>query len=431
MDPIYQDCILLHVDADGFFASVEQALNPALRGRPVATGAERGIIAAASYEAKARGVSRSLTIQEAKTLCPDLVIVPSDYESYALYSQRMFAILRRYTPLVEEYSIDEAFADLSGCGHCLNRPLEDVAAALRQDVHAELGITVSVGISLSKTLAKACSKFRKPNGQTIVRREHLSCLLRRIPIGKVWRIGPASTAKLQARGIDTAEAFTQMDPAAVLHLLHQPGFDTWREVRGSRAIPLDLQAKQRWDTMMKGHTFAPPSNDPRFIFAEAIHNLGAAFAKLRRHGHLAKELGLSLREKDYTHSWAAQALPQPTCHDAEAALALRVLFQTLFVPVKTYRSTFVWLGGLLREDGRQLDLFTDTPEREALGRLDAAVDQIRARYGQEALAPAGMLNRRLKPVHARDAAPGRFRDLLAGEGARRLAIPRLTLTNAV
>src|SRR5450759_1273607 len=115
MATAFEDCTLLHVDADGFFAAVEQALNPSLRGRPVVTGAERGIIAAASYEAKACGVSRGLQLHEAKRLCPDLVILPSDYESYSLYSQRMFEILRRFTPLVEEYSIDEAFADLSGC----------------------------------------------------------------------------------------------------------------------------------------------------------------------------------------------------------------------------------------------------------------------------------------------------------------------------
>ena len=137
------------------------------------TGAERGIIAAASYEAKALGIRRGLQLHEAKRLCPDLVILPSDYEAYSLYSQRMFAILRRFTPLVEEYSIDEAFADLSGCGDVLVCPPETVAERLRNAVSSEMGLTVSVGISLTKTLAKLCSKFRKPNGQTVLRREHV------------------------------------------------------------------------------------------------------------------------------------------------------------------------------------------------------------------------------------------------------------------
>ena len=195
MDYLYQDCTVLHVDADGFFAGVEQALNPALRGKPVVTGAERGIIAAASYEAKAQGIKRGLQLHEAKKLCPDLVILPSDYEAYSLYSQRMFSILRRFTPNVEEYSIDEAFADLAGCGDVLGCPLETVAERLRNAVSGEMGLTVSVGISLTKTLAKLCSKFRKPNGQTILRREHIPVMLKRTPIAKVWGIGPAKARR--------------------------------------------------------------------------------------------------------------------------------------------------------------------------------------------------------------------------------------------
>jgi DNA polymerase-4/DNA polymerase V len=431
MDAAYQDCTLLHVDADGFFASVEQALNPALRGRPVATGAERGIIAAASYEAKACGVSRSLTIQEARKLCPGLVVLPSDYESYSLYAQRLFAILRRFTPLVEEYSIDEAFADLSGCGMCLQKPLETVADELRKTAKSELGITVSVGISLTKTLAKLCSKFRKPNGQTIVRREHVPVLLKRTPIAKVWGIGPASAAKLQALGIQTAYDFTRMEGAAVLRLLHKPGYGTWRELQGCRMFPIELDAKQRYDSMMKGHTFSPPDSDPRFVFSEALKNMGAVLAKLRRHAHLAKEMGLSLREKDYNHTWAALPFPSPTCHDCEAAPLLRAIFESLFVSGKTYRSTCVWLGGLVPEQGRQLDIFDDTPERQSFGKLDDVVDRINGRYGQRTVAPAALLNGKLKPVHSRDAAPERYGLLSHGEEVRHLAIPRLTLTNPV
>ena len=267
MDTPYQDCTLLHVDADGFFAGVEQALNPVLRGKPVVTGAERGIIAAASYESKALGIKRGLQLHEAKKLCPDLVILPSDYEAYSLYSQRMFAILRRFTPQVEEYSIDEAFADLNGCGDVLACPLESVAEQLRVAVANEMGLTVSVGISVNKTLAKLCSKFRKPNGQTILRREHIPVMLKRTPVAKVWGIGPASAEKLQARGIATAYDFTRMDEAAVLRLLHKPGHETWRELQGRRVFPLDFEAKRDYDSMMKGHTFSPPSDDARLVFS--------------------------------------------------------------------------------------------------------------------------------------------------------------------
>lgn len=431
MDPAYQDCTLLHVDADGFFAGVEQALNPALRGKPVVTGAERGIIAAASYEAKARGIKRGLQLHEAKTLCPDLVILPSDYEAYSLYSQRMFSILRRFTPLVEEYSIDEAFADLNGSGNVLGCPLETVAERLRNAVSSEMGLTVSVGISLTKTLAKLCSKYRKPNGQTILRREHVQIMLKRTPVAKVWGIGPASAAKLQAQGIATAYDFTCMDESKVLKLLHKPGHETWRELKGRRVLRIDLESKASYDSMMKGHTFSPPNDDPLFIFSEALRNMTAAFAKLRRHRHLAREIGLCLRLKDYTGQSAGVSLPCPTSHDCEAAPLLRQLFDALFLRGQVYRSTLVWLGGLTSECNRQLDMFEETPQRQDYGKLDAAVDRINRRYGQNAVAPAALMDGRLKPWHSRDAAPERYDVLMEGEDVRHLAIPRMTLTNPV
>ena len=431
MHPSYQDCTVLHVDADGFFAGVEQALNPALRGKPVVTGAERGIIAAASYEAKAMGITRGLQLHEAKRLCPDLVILPSDYEAYSLYAQRMFSILRRFTPNVEEYSIDEAFADLSGCGDVLGCPLESVAERLRSAVSSEMGLTVSVGISLSKTLAKLCSKFRKPNGQTLLRREHIPIMLKRTPVAKVWGIGPAGAAKLQALGILTAYDFTRMDEAKVLRLLHKPGHETWRELQGRRVLRLDLEAKTRYDSMMKGHTFSPPNDDPRFIFSEALRNMGAAFAKLRRHRHLAREIGLCLRLKDYTGQALGAPLPCPTSHDCEAAPVLRQLFDALFRQGQVYRSTLVWCGGLVAERNRQLDLFEETPQRREYGKLDEAVDRINRRYGQNAVAPAALMDGRRKPWHSRDAAPERYDTLLIGESGRHLAIPRMTLTNPV
>ena len=431
MDPLYQDCTLLHVDADGFFAGVEQALNPALRGKPVVTGAERGIIAAASYEAKALGIKRGLQLHEAKKLCPDLVILPSDYEAYSLYSQRMFEILRRFTPLVEEYSIDEAFADLSGCEDVLGCPLESVAEQLRNAVSSEMGLTVSVGISLTKTLSKLCSKYRKPNGQTILRREHVQIMLKRTPVAKVWGIGPASAAKLQAKGIVTACDFTRMDEAAVLRLLHKPGHETWLELQGRRVFPVDLEAKRSYDSMMKGHTFSPPSDDPRLVFSEALRNMTNGMAKLRRHAHLAKEIGLSLRLKDYTGQTACAPLPSATSHDCEAAPFLRALFDALYTSGQLYRSTLVWFSGLVSDHNRQLDMFEETPQRHDYGKLDAAVDRINRRYGQHAVAPAALLDRNLKPYHSRDAAPERYDTLFHGETARHLAIPRMTLANPV
>ncbi|HZX47902.1 MAG TPA: hypothetical protein VFF47_01640, partial [Nitrospirota bacterium] len=141
---------IMHMDADAFFASCEQAIHPELKGRPVITGKERGIVAAASYEAKAMGVERGMRLFEAKKVCPDVVLLPSDYETYSLFSIRMFEILRRFSPDVEEYSIDEAFVDLTGLRRRFHGPYSDIALRVQDTVVKELGISVSIGVSLTK-----------------------------------------------------------------------------------------------------------------------------------------------------------------------------------------------------------------------------------------------------------------------------------------
>ena len=154
----------MHIDADAFFASCEQAIHPELKGRPVITGKERGIVAAASYEAKAKGVERGMRLFEAKKVCPDVVILPSDYETYSLFSIRMFEILRRFSPDVEEYSIDEAFVDLTGLRRSFHGPYSDIAQRVQETVAKELGISASIGVSLTKVLAKVPQSTRNHAG---------------------------------------------------------------------------------------------------------------------------------------------------------------------------------------------------------------------------------------------------------------------------
>ena len=181
---------ILHIDADAFFTSVEQAIDPSLRGKPVVTGEERGIIACASYEAKARGVRRGIPLFKARKICPELVILPDDYETYGLYSRRMFNIMRKFTPIVEEYSVDEAFLDITGTRRIFRSSYKEIALQIQETIQKELGITVSVGLSLSKSLAKLCSKFRKPTGFTAVPGQYVHILLQKTPLGNVWGFGP-------------------------------------------------------------------------------------------------------------------------------------------------------------------------------------------------------------------------------------------------
>lgn len=195
---------ILHLDADAFFASCEQAIHPELRGKPVITGKERGIVAAASYEAKARGVKTGLSLPDAKKVCPEAIIVPSDYETYSLFSVRMFEILRRFSPDVEEYSIDEAFVDLTGLRRSFHGPYGMIARKMQETVEKELGINVSAGVSLTKVLAKIASKHGKPHGLTVIAGRDIHSYLNKLPVGKVWGIGPNTAAFLGKFGITTA-----------------------------------------------------------------------------------------------------------------------------------------------------------------------------------------------------------------------------------
>src|SRR5499426_1418243 len=173
---------ILHIDGDAFFASCEQSRRPQLQGRPVVTGKERGIAASMSYEAKARGVTRGMRISDIRKICPDAVILPSDYETYSLLSQRLFAIVRRYTPEVEEYGVDEGFADLTGLRRPLRMSYEQMAATIKRELDTELGFTFSVGLAPNKVLAKIASKWQKPSGLTAIAGHETHRYLAQLPI---------------------------------------------------------------------------------------------------------------------------------------------------------------------------------------------------------------------------------------------------------
>ena len=176
--------VILHFDGDSFFASVEQVMDYRLRGRPLVTGGERGAITSASIEAKRLGINRGVSLRDAKKLCPELVIVSSDYVSYAIFAERMYAIVREFTPLIEEYSIDECFADITGLDRVFKMSYADIAIAIKKKLETSLGLTFGVGLGPNKVLAKVASKHRKPAGFTIIRQNTLESFLKNLPIGE-------------------------------------------------------------------------------------------------------------------------------------------------------------------------------------------------------------------------------------------------------
>ena len=337
---------ILHIDGDAFFTSIEQALVPALRGKPLVTGKERGIIACASYEAKALGIKRGLSLFEAKRICPSLIILPNDYETYGLYSKRMFNILRKYTPFVEEYSVDEAFADISGMRRVFHCSYEELALRIKDDIHKELGLTVSVGLSLSKSLAKLCSKFRKPDGFTAVQGKFIHILLQKTPLETVWGFGPSTVALLQKLGLRTAYDFVTRPEIWAAKLLHKPGREMWNELRGKSMWKVSTEEKTTYGSIMKSKTFTPPSTDRSFVFAKLVRNAESAFMKARRYKLRPRMLGVVLRRQDFRHDGVEAMLSRASSSTLEVISVIKEMFDKVFVEGTEYRATLIMLAKL-------------------------------------------------------------------------------------
>ena len=420
---------ILHVDADAFYTSVEEVIHPELKGRPLVTGKERGIISCASYAAKALGIQRGRMLSEARKKCPSLVVLTSDYETYSLFSRRMFNILRRFTPCVEEYSVDEGFADLTGMQRAHRMSYKQLAETIRRTVRTELGITVSAGLSLTRTLAKQASPRRKPDGLTPVAGYHVHVLLMRIPIGDVWGIGPNAAQLLHLRGIRTAFDFVSRPERWAERLLDKPGRDLWRELRGEVVNEVDAGCRRPPLRVSKCRTFGTPSRDRDYVRARITRNLESAFIKLRRHGMKAGTLTVALRRSDFTQ-WGCEArLNRRTASTSEAMPLAMQLFDRVFVAGEAYRTAVILLGDLAEEAScEQMGLFEDRLRIEKLRRVSHAVDAVNGRYGKHTVTLGPTLGLQQHPVTARDELPWRRDHLLSGETFRkRLGIPRLAI----
>lgn len=419
---------ILHVDGDAFFASVEQALHPELKGRPVVTGKERGIIACASYEAKARGIRRGVPLGEARRMCPDLVVLPSDYETYSLYSRRMFSILRRYTPMVEEHSVDEGFADLTGLRRVFRTSYEEMARRIQRDVEKELDITVSVGLSVTKSLAKLASRYRKPRGFTVVRGPEIHRFLPHIALPDVWGFGPHTVELLTKLGLKTAYDFACRPERWAERWLGKVGRDIWHELRGEAVYPVELDVPPPKVSISKGKTFTAPSRDRDFVYARLVRNVESAFIKLRRHRLRARKILVALRWQDFRCRAVEARLSRSTSATPEVLPVVRELFDHLFEEGGTYRATLVVLEELEEDRQEQYELFEDRVRIEKWRRVSQVVDAVNAQYGKHTLSFGPSLFLRRQKKTSRDEPPWRKKDLLPGETARqRLDIPRLAL----
>ena len=376
---------ILHIDGDAFFTSCEEAIHPELRGKPIIAGGERGIVACASYAAKKKGVMRGVPLHQARKMCPGLVILPSDYETYSLFSRRMFNVMRRFTPQVEEYSIDEAFADITGMRRALRASYETIAVNIKNEIARELGITVSVGLSITKVLAKVASKHEKPNGFTFIPGRSIAKYLEHLPVEKIWGIGHATASYLNKMGVRTALEFARLPEITVRKCLTKPGIEIWQELRGESVYPVCPEEKSIYASISKTRTFSPASNNADYLFAHLMRNLESACLKARKYHLAANRIMAFLKRNDFSYTGREIRLNRPSVYPMELSIALRNLFVDVYRSEDRYRATGIVLMELSRDSNIQYTLFEDVVKAERVRDVYKVMDDVGAKYGKHSL----------------------------------------------
>ncbi len=417
---------IVHIDGDAFFASCEQARNPSFKGKPLITGKERGIASSLSYEAKACGVTRGMRLSEIKKLCPHVIILPSDYETYSLLSKRLFEIVKRYTNEVEEYSIDECFADLTGMRRPLRMNYTQIAERIQKDLSVELGFTFSVGLGPNKIIAKIGSKWKKPAGLTVIPARKIHLYLENLPVDKVWGIGTQTSAYLNKNKVFTALEFARLHEGWVKKKLTKPFREIWQELNGHFVLPLETKEKEGYASIQKVKTFTPPSSDPIYVFSQLSKNVENACMKARRYKLEAKRLYFFLKTQDFNYQGAEIRLNRPSAFPNEIIGLIRPLFNEIFNHNSQYRATGVCLFKLKPQGSLQLDLFGEALRIDKFRKIFESVDAIRQKYGKHTvcLGSSYLANQTSQRLNERGDLSERSKALLPGETMRkRLGVP--------
>ena len=320
---------ILHIDMDAFYASVEQRDNPSLRGKPVAVGGDptqRGVVAAASYEARAFGVRSAIPMSRAVRLCPSLVIVRPDFHKYRSVSQQVFEIFREVTPLVEPMSLDEAYLDVTE--NRWREPLGvNVARQIKERIKETTQLTASAGVAPNKFLAKIASGWKKPDGLTVVAPERVETFLKGLPVDALWGVGPVTAARLREHGIEKltdVRARAEADLEAVVGSLAGWLIEL-AHGRDERAVEPNRPTKSAGSE----ETYAADLESIEEIRREIDSMARDIAGWLSRKGKTARTVTIKVRYSDFTTITRSQSAPQPTS-DAEniAARAIKLLDKT-------------------------------------------------------------------------------------------------------
>jgi DNA polymerase IV len=379
---------ILHADLDAFYASVEQRDDPRLRGRPVIVGA--GVVLAASYEAKAHGVRTAMGGAQARRLCPQAVVVPPRMRVYAKASQAVFEVFRQTTPLVEGLSIDEAFLDVGGLRRVSGTPTE-IAARLRSEVRGRVGLPITVGVARTKFLAKVASGVAKPNGLLVVPPDGELAFLHPLPVERLWGVGPVTAGKLRDRGITTVGEVAKLAEAALVSMVGQASGRHLHALAHNRdPRPVDVGRRRRSIGSQRALGRSPKTPDE--LDAVVIALVERVTRRMRTAGRAGRTVVLRLRFDDFTRATRSHTLPWPTEHTHTILATARALLATAMPMIQRQGITLVGVAVTNLDDSGAIQL-TLPFDRHSGSALDAVLDDVRDRFGSDAVTRAVLLGR--------------------------------------
>ena len=379
---------ILHADADSFYASVEQRDDPSLRGRPVIVGP--GIVLAASYEAKARGVYTPMPVSRARRLCPEAVVVPARMSAYSEASKALFEVFNDVSGLVEGLSIDEAFLDVGGLRRLAGSPT-DIAKELKLAVRKRVGIPVSIGVARTKFLAKVASAVSKPDGLLVVAPDRELEFLHPLPVQALWGVGAVTARKLQARGITTVRQVAETSEEALIDLLGR-GWGRHIHALAHNRDPRRVHVGRRRRSMGSQRAIGRGSKTAASLDAVLVAIVDRLSARLRAARRVARTVILRMRFDDLSRATRSHTMPEATAQTQRILAHARDLLAAATPEIEQRGITLIGLTltNLDNDDAIQLTFPLDgrwDPD------LDAALDDLRDRFGSSAVTRGVLLGR--------------------------------------
>jgi DNA polymerase-4 len=384
------DATILHADLDAFYASVEQRDDPRLRGRPVIVGA--GVVLAASYEAKAYGIRTAMGGAKARRLCPHAVVVKPRMSAYSEASKAVYEVFDDTTPLVEGLSIDEAFLDVRGLERISGTPPE-IAVRLRDAVLERVGLPITVGVARTKFLAKVASGVAKPEGVLVVPPHRELAFLHPLAVERLWGVGAVTAEKLHERGIRTVGQVARLGEATLVSLLGRASGRHLYALAHNRD-PRPVQTGRRRGSIGSQCALGRSRRSADSIDTVLVGLVDRVTRRMRKAGRVGRTVVLRLRFGDFSRATRSHTLPRPTAHTHTILCTARGLLAGAMPVIEREGLTLVGVAVANLDDDRavQLALPFNSYSGDA---LDAALDEVRARFGVNAVTRAVLLGRDL------------------------------------